>query len=95
VGIVGVNAGYEFFAATAAPPGVMPRAPDLRVVGYDDTDVLRLLAQVQQECVRRYGGEDTTPLRTSMFVPGEGVPGLVRRRAAGRDGWVAPTRRSP
>jgi len=84
-----VNAVYAFFAATAAPPGVMPRAPDLRVVGYDDTDVLRLLAQVQQEYVRRYGGEDTTPLRTSMFVPGEGV--FLVAYAAGRPvamgGW--------
>jgi ribosomal protein S18 acetylase RimI-like enzyme len=73
---------------------------DLHEVGYDDPDVVALVAEVQQEYVVRYGGEDTTPLDPSMFVPPrgryvvvyiDGVPvamGGWRRHDEARDGPV-------
>jgi GNAT superfamily N-acetyltransferase len=77
---------------------------DLREVGYNHPDVVALVAEVQQEYVRRYGGEDTTPLAPSMFVPPEGRYVLVyldgepvamggwRRHEAARDGPVPGSR---
>lgn len=45
--------------------------PDLRIerVDYGHVDALRLIAEVQQEYVTRYGGTDDTPLDPAMFAP--------------------------
>ena len=45
----------------------------LCAVGYDHPDAVRLIAEVQQEYVRRYGGEDSTPLGPADFVPPRGL----------------------
>jgi GNAT superfamily N-acetyltransferase len=78
--------------------------PDLRAVGYDHPDVVRLVAEVQREYVVRYGGEDTTPLAPAMFLPpgghyvlayldGEPVAmGGWRRHDEARDGPVPGSR---
>lgn len=43
-------------------------SPELRVAAYDSDDAQLLTAEVQQEYVRRYGGEgDTAPVDTSEF----------------------------
>ena len=49
-------------------------APDLRIVrvGFGHPDAMRLIAEVQQEYVARYGGEDETPLDPVMFDPPRG-----------------------
>jgi GNAT superfamily N-acetyltransferase len=77
---------------------------DLREVGYNHRDVAALVAEVQQEYVRRYGGEDTTPLVASLFVPPEGhfvvvyldgdpvAMGGWRRHDEARDGPVPGAR---
>jgi GNAT superfamily N-acetyltransferase len=77
---------------------------DLHEVGYDHPDAVALVAEVQQEYVVRYGGEDTTPLDPSMFVPPQGRYTVVyldgepvamggwRRHDAGRDGPVPGSR---
>lgn len=47
---------------------------DLRLerVEFGHPDALRLIAEVQQEYVERYGGEDETPLDPLMFAPPRG-----------------------
>lgn len=47
---------------------------DVRIerVGFGHPDAMRLIAEVQQEYVARYGGEDATPLDPSMFEPPHG-----------------------
>lgn len=45
---------------------------DIRRVTYDHPDVARLVDEVQQEYVRRYGGPDAVPLDERMFVDGLG-----------------------
>ena len=41
-------------------------------VGYGQPDAMRLIAQVQEEYVQRYGGRDDTPLEHAMFEPPAG-----------------------
>ena len=41
----------------------------IRHVSYDDPDAARLIAEVQQEYVHRYGGADTTPVTVAEFTP--------------------------
>lgn len=47
---------------------------DLRIerVGFGHPDALLLIAEVQQEYVVRYGGQDETPLDPAMFDPPHG-----------------------
>lgn len=45
----------------------------LKQVGYDDPDAVRLIAEVQQEYVHRYGGQDTTPVTNDEFAPPRGL----------------------
>lgn len=45
---------------------------ELRRVAYGEPDALRLVEEVQQEYVRRYGGPDNTPLDPAMFEPPTG-----------------------
>jgi GNAT superfamily N-acetyltransferase len=57
--------------------GRTPRADcgiglEIRRVGYGQADALRLIEEVQQEYVRRYGGRDDTPLEHAMFEPPTG-----------------------
>lgn len=49
--------------------------PDVvfRVIGYDEPDAAKLIAEVQQEYVRRYGGEDSTPVDPAEFAPPQGL----------------------
>jgi GNAT superfamily N-acetyltransferase len=53
------------------PPG---RTPPLRIerVGFGHPDAMRLIAEVQEEYVVRYGGQDETPLDPAMFDPPRG-----------------------
>ncbi|MFF4648662.1 GNAT family N-acetyltransferase [Streptomyces sp. NPDC001380] len=44
---------------------------EIRTVGYDHPDAVRLVAEVQQEYVARYGGADDTPVDPRQFdLPG-------------------------
>lgn len=45
----------------------------VRVVRYDDPDAVTLIAEVQQEYVVRYGGEDSTPVSPAEFAPPLGL----------------------
>jgi GNAT superfamily N-acetyltransferase len=45
---------------------------EIRRVGYGQADALRLIEEVQQEYVARYGGRDDTPLEHAMFDPPTG-----------------------
>lgn len=58
-------------AEAAGTPGVVS-GWEIRRVEYGDTDAALLMAEVQQEYVRRYGGPDETPLDPLMFAPPEG-----------------------
>jgi GNAT superfamily N-acetyltransferase len=64
---------------------------ELRVVDYDHPDSVRLIAEVQQEYVRRYGGEDSTPIDPKEFAPPRGlfVVGYVDGTPAVCGGWRA------
>jgi GNAT superfamily N-acetyltransferase len=44
-----------------------------RQVGYHDPDAAKLIAEVQQEYVHRYGGQDDTPVDAADFQPPLGV----------------------
>jgi ribosomal protein S18 acetylase RimI-like enzyme len=56
---------------------------------YDDADVIRLVEQVQQEYVVRYGGPDEAAVDLDEFVPPNGVflVGLVDGEPAATGGW--------
>jgi GNAT superfamily N-acetyltransferase len=41
--------------------------------GYDDADAAKLIAELQTEYVRRYGGEDETPVDVADFAPPRGL----------------------
>ena len=45
----------------------------IKQVGYGDTDASRLVAEVQQEYVVRYGGPDGTPVDPAEFTPPSGL----------------------
>ena len=49
-----------------------PPELEVRRVGYGQADALRLIEEVQQEYVARYGGRDDTPLEHEMFEPPTG-----------------------
>jgi len=46
---------------------------EFRQVGYHDPDAAKLIAEVQQEYVSRYGGEDDTPVDPAEFAPPAGL----------------------
>lgn len=48
-------------------------AHDIRPVDYDHPDARRLVAEVQQEYVIRYGGPDETPVEHTEFSPPMGL----------------------
>jgi GNAT superfamily N-acetyltransferase len=45
----------------------------IEAVAYDHPEAARLIAEVQQEYVDRYGGEDQTPVDLAEFVPPRGL----------------------
>ena len=61
----GVDTGAAF-AAPADP------APEIRLVPIDHPDAATLIAAVQLEYVRRYGGPDETPVDVGEFAPPDG-----------------------
>src|SRR5215213_9043401 len=52
---------------------VNERALTIRPAGFTDRDTQRLVAEVQAEYVRRYGGPDETPLEDGVFDPPRGA----------------------
>lgn len=74
-----------------------PAAPDslaavellIESRAYDDADVIRLVEQVQQEYVVRYGGPDDAAVELDEFVPPRGLflVGLVDGEPAATGGW--------
>lgn len=63
----------------------------LRPAGYGDPDVARLVAEVQQEYVRRYGGTDENPIDPAEFAPPSGLflVGYERQEPVAMGGWRA------
>lgn len=61
----------------------------IATVPYDDQDAARLIAEVQQEYVARYGGEDDTPVDPAQFTPPAGLflVGYVDDVAVACGGW--------
>jgi GNAT superfamily N-acetyltransferase len=45
----------------------------IKAVGYGDPDASKLIAEVQQEYVVRYGGQDGTPVNPAEFTPPAGI----------------------
>jgi GNAT superfamily N-acetyltransferase len=68
-------------------------SPELvfRAVGYHDPDAAKLIAEVQQEYVIRYGGHDSTPVDAAEFAPPLGlfVVGYADGKAVVCGGWRA------
>ncbi|MEY9963991.1 GNAT superfamily N-acetyltransferase [Streptacidiphilus sp. MAP12-16] len=65
---------------------------DIRVVGYAHPDARRLVAEVQQEYVRRYGDVDLTPVEPADFELPRGLFAVVydqEGRAVGTGAWRA------
>lgn len=56
---------------------------------YDDPDVTRMVAEVQQEYVRLYGGPDAAAVDPAEFAPPSGMflVGLLDRAPAAMGGW--------
>lgn len=68
----------------------MDTTPSLRQTSYDDPLVQRLVAEVQQEFVLRYGGPDRTPMDPAHFAPPRGGFFLAQSDDAapvGMGGW--------
>ncbi|MDQ3987948.1 MAG: GNAT family N-acetyltransferase [Actinomycetota bacterium] len=61
----------------------------LRTVSYDHPDAQKLVAEVQQEYVRRYGEQDDSPIDPRGFAPplGTFVVGYLDGDAIGCGGW--------
>ncbi len=67
------------------------RLPDveMRTVTLDHPDARRLITELQQEYVRRYGGGDATPIEVSEFVTPRGmfIVGYLDGIAMACGGW--------
>jgi ribosomal protein S18 acetylase RimI-like enzyme len=61
------------------------------VVAFDHPDAVKLIAEVQQEYVVRYGGEDVTPVDPAEFAPPQGLflVAYVDDAPAACGGWRA------
>jgi GNAT superfamily N-acetyltransferase len=61
----------------------------MRTRAYDHPDAQRLIAEVQQEYVRRYGGEDATPTDGNEFAAPRGtfIVGYLGAVAVACGGW--------
>ncbi|WP_158890242.1 GNAT family N-acetyltransferase [Amycolatopsis anabasis] len=64
---------------------------DIRVVPYDDPDAVKLIAEVQQEYVLRYGDPDETPIDVEQFAAPRGlfVVGYLDDVPVACGGWRA------
>ncbi len=62
---------------------------ELRTLTLDHPDARRLITELQQEYVRRYGGQDATPIDVSEFVAPRGtfVVGYLNGVAVACGGW--------
>jgi GNAT superfamily N-acetyltransferase len=62
---------------------------ELRVVTFDHPDAVRLITEVQQEYVVRYGGIDETPTDPAEFAPPQGlfVVGYLDGTPVACGGW--------
>jgi len=71
------------------PAGTKPAGISLRTTSYQHPDVQLLVAEVQQEYVRRYGSEDSAPIDAAEFDPPNGmfVIATVDGRPAAMGGW--------
>jgi GNAT superfamily N-acetyltransferase len=69
-----------------APAGLL-----IRPVPFDDPDAVALIAGVQQEYVRRYGGRDRTPVAAAEFAPPLGLflVATLDGKPVGCGGWRA------
>lgn len=69
----------------------------IRAVPYDDPDAGKLIAELQQEYVHRYGGVDITPVRQEEFTPPLGLflVGYVAGEAVCSGGWRSHTADEP
>ena len=67
----------------------MSRDPRTVAVAYDHPDAARLIEELQQEYVLRYGGRDDTPVRPAEFAPPKGLflAGYLNDEAAACGGW--------
>ncbi len=74
-----------------AAAGVYTAGVQLRDVSFDHPDAQRLIAEVQQEYVVRYGGQDSTPTDAVEFAAPRGifVVGYLDVRAVACGGWRA------
>ncbi len=70
---------------------------EIRRVGYGQADALRLIEEVQQEYVVRYGGRDDTPAGARHVRPADRqlLRGLPGRRAGRLGGVAAPPGAAP
>jgi len=61
----------------------------IEVTSYDHPDAVALIAEVQQEYVVRYGGEDDTPVDPAEFAPPRGLflVAYVDGSPAAMGGW--------
>jgi len=64
---------------------------DLRVMPFDHPDSAKLIDEVQQEYVVRYGDEDQTPVEPAEFAPPHGLffVGYVGEEPVACGGWRA------
>ena len=64
---------------------------EIGVTAYDHPDAVALIAEVQQEYVVRYGGQDGTPVDPAEFAPPRGLflVAYVDGTAAACGGWRA------
>jgi len=73
------------------PSSTLVGVPDLdtRATSYDDPDAQLLIKEVQQEYVRRYGGEDESPVDPDEFAPpnGQFFVAYLDGRPVATGGW--------
>lgn len=67
------------------------RCVKIVAVAYDHPDAQKLIAEVQQEYVRRYGDEDATPVDPAEFAPPRGyfAVGYLDGAPVASGGWRA------
>lgn len=69
----------------------------IEVAGYDHPDSVRLIEELQQEYVRRYGEPDLTPVDPAEFSAPEGLfmIGYLGNRPVASGGWRVHTADEP
>jgi GNAT superfamily N-acetyltransferase len=71
--------------------GPDPAGLVITAVPFDDPDAVKLIGDVQQEYVRRYGGQDATPTSAAEFAPPGGLflVAYLDGNPVGCGGWRA------